>query len=189
MEAPVDPDDPGDDTDMSTTSGSVEDVRKRPKKLQNVLGQVRKCLKERTRQDSPSRPGEESDKPDGETVIPGNFQMSQQRPRSVSNERVDETNAPCQRNSLDGHLGEPEASRGVEGVRDCGTVVDGAGHDGIRPSSDGSECRVETNTLRRDKGPRGHMGELERLRGVEGDWDRCRALYSSRLVTQVSEAF
>jgi hypothetical protein len=47
----------------------------------------------------------------------------QERPRSISNERVDETNAPRRRNSPGGRLGEPEASRGVEGVQDRGTVV------------------------------------------------------------------
>ena len=69
-------------------------------------------------------------------------------------------------------MGEPEASRGVEGVRDCETVVDGAGHDGIRPSSDGSERRVETNAPCREVEPGGHMGEQKASRDIESDWDR-----------------
>ena len=99
-------------------------------------------------------------------------QSHQERPRSVRNQRVDETNAPCQRNGPGGHLSEPEASRGVEGVQNCGKVVDGTKHDGMCPSGRGNERVVETNTSHRDKGPRGHMGELEKLRDVEGDWDR-----------------
>ena len=42
------------------------------------------------------------------------FQMSQQRSRSISNEHVDETNAPDRRKRPGGHLGEPKASRDVE---------------------------------------------------------------------------
>ena len=63
-------------------------------------------------------------------------------------------------------------TRGVEGVRDRGTVVDGARHDGIRPSSDGSERRVETNTPCREVEPGDHIGDPKASRDVEGDWSR-----------------
>ena len=168
----VDPGDPGHDADASAASGSVEDVQKKPKKLQNTLEQVRERSKERTQQNSPSSPGEEPDKPGGETAIPDGLQNDPERPRSVSNKRVDETNAPCQRNGPGGHLGEPEASRGVKGIWDRETVVDGAEHNGICPSSRRNKRVVETNVSCRDKGPRGHMGELEKSRSVGGDWDR-----------------
>ena len=42
-------------------------------------------------------------------------------------------------------MGELERSRGVEGVWNCGKVVDGAKHNGIRPSSHGNERELETN--------------------------------------------
>ena len=69
-------------------------------------------------------------------------------------------------------MGELERSRGVEGVRDRGTVVDNAEHDQTCPRADGSERIVKTNTpCRRDR-PGGHMGEPKAPRDVKGDWSR-----------------
>ena len=136
--------------------------------------QVCERSEQKGRENSPSRPGEEPEEPDDEAVIPGDPQNDQERPRSVRNKRVDKTNAPCRRNGLGGHLDEPEASRGVEGVWDREMVVDGARHDGICSSSDGSECRVETNVLCRKVEPGGHMGELKASRDIESDW-RCQS--------------
>jgi hypothetical protein len=69
-------------------------------------------------------------------------------------------------------LGEPEASRGVEGVRDRGTVVDSAEHDGISPSRVRNGREVDTNARDQRTRPGGHMGELKASRDVEGDWSR-----------------
>ena len=143
--AQVEPGDPSSEADASRASGRAEETREKPTKLHNASVQVRERSKERTRQNSPSRPGEEPEEPDDEAVIPGDLQNDPEHPRSVSNKRVDRTNAPCRRNGPGGHLGEPEASRGVEGVWDRETVVDGAKHDGMCPSSRGNERKVEMN--------------------------------------------
>ena len=69
-------------------------------------------------------------------------------------------------------MGEPEASRGVEGVRDHGTVVDGAEHDRTCPRADRSERIIETNAPCRRNRPGDHIGDREASRDVEGDWSR-----------------
>ena len=171
-EAPVEPDDPGDDADVSAASGNVEDTREKPKKLREALERARERMERKDEEDSPRRLPDEPDEPDDEAVVPGDPQNDPEGPKSVSDERVDETNAPCRRNGPGGHLGEPEASRGVEGVRNCGKVVDGAEHNGIRPSSRGNEREVVPNPPCRDRRPRGHSGEQESSRVVEGDWRR-----------------
>ena len=112
----VDPGDPGHDADASAASGSIEDVQKKSMKLQNMLEQVHKRLKERTRQNSPSSPGEEPKEPGSEMAISDGLQNDPEHPRSISNKHVDEMNTPCRRNGLGGHLGEPEALRDVEGI-------------------------------------------------------------------------
>ena len=133
--------------DTSQASGRAEETREKPTKLRNASVQVHERSKRRRRRNSPSRPGEEPDKPGGETATPDGHQSDPERPRSVSDKRVDRTNAPCRRNGPSGHLGEPEASRGVEGVRDRKMVVDGAEHNGICPSSRRNECNVKQQTL------------------------------------------
>ena len=69
-------------------------------------------------------------------------------------------------------MGELERSRGVEGIRDCGMVVDNAEHDQTCPRADRSERIIKTNTPCRRNRPGGHMGELKAPRDVEGDWSR-----------------
>ena len=69
-------------------------------------------------------------------------------------------------------MGEPEASRGVEGVRDRETVVDGAKHDRPCPSSRGNDREVETNAPCPEVEPGDHIGEPKASRDVEGDWSR-----------------
>ena len=128
-------------------------------------------MERKNEENSPQRLPDEPDEPDNEAVVPGDPQNDPKGSKSVSDERIDRMNAPCQRNSPGGHLGEPEASRGVEGVRDCRMVVDGAEHNGIRPSSRGNEHEVETNVPCREVEPGDHIGELEKSRSVEGDWD------------------
>jgi hypothetical protein len=171
-EARVEQNDPDSEADASAASGSVEDVQKKPKNLRNASEHERKCSKRRSREVSPDKARGDPDRPDGETAVPGDFQRPQERPRSVSNERVDEANAPRRRNSPGSLLGEPEASRGVEGVRDRGTVVDSAEHDRIGLSSDGNERFVETSARSRRTRPGGHMGESKASRDVEGDGSR-----------------
>ena len=70
-----------------------------------------------------------------------------------------------------GHIDDQEALRDIEGIRDHGTVVDGTEHNGIPPSSNGSECEVETHIPCQEVEPGGHIGELKALRDVESDWD------------------
>jgi hypothetical protein len=168
----VELDDPDDEADVLAASGRVEDDWKQPKNLRNASEHERKRSKRRSREDSPDKARGDPDRPDGETAVPGDFQRPQERPTSFSNERVDETNAPRRRNSPGSCLGEPEASRGVEGVRERGTVVDSAEHDGISPRSVRNERELETNARTRRTRPGGHMGEPKASRDVEGDWSR-----------------
>ena len=63
-------------------------------------------------------------------------------------------------------MGEPEASRGVEGVRDRGMVVDDAEHDGMCPSSRGNEREVETNAPCREVEPGDHIGEPKASKAI-----------------------
>jgi hypothetical protein len=168
----VEPDDPGDDADVSAASGRVEDDWRQPKNLRNASEHERKRSKRRSREDSPDKARGDPDRPDGETAVPDDSQSHQERPRSVSNERVDEANAPRRRNNPGSHLGEPEASRGVEGVWDRGTVVDSAEHDGISPSRVRNGREVDTNARDQRTRPGGHMGEPKASRDVEGDWSR-----------------
>jgi hypothetical protein len=164
--------DPGGDTDTSAVSRRVDGASNVSKKLRNTSEHVSKRSERKGRENSPSRPGEEQIELGGEMAVPNGTNDVQEHPRRVRNERVDETNAPRRRNSPGGHLGEPEASRGVEGVRDRGTVVDSAEHDGICPSNDGNERFVKTNARSRRTRPGGHMGEPKASRDVEGDWSR-----------------
>ena len=131
---------------MSTMSGSIEDVRKRPNKLSNTSEHKHKHSKRKSRQHSPGRPGEEPDEPDDEAVIPGNPQNDQECPRSVRNQRVDETDAPGRDRAPGGHRGEQEASRAAKGDPDRINVVDCPEHDWMCPRADGNEHEVETNT-------------------------------------------
>jgi hypothetical protein len=168
----VEPRDPGCEADTSAASGRVEDNWKEPMKLADTSELERERSKRRCRRNSPGRPGEEPDEPDDEAVVPGDLQNDRERPRSISNERVDETNAPHRRNSPGGHLGEPEASRGVKGVQDRGTVVDSAEYNWTRPKSDGNARGVVPNPPCRVRGPGGRIGEPKASRDVEGDWSR-----------------
>ena len=78
--------------DMLRVSEGIEDNGNRPKKLCKALEHVSKCSKPKKREDSQGRPGDEPDELGGETAVPGNCQTSQQCPRNVSNEHVDEAN-------------------------------------------------------------------------------------------------
>ena len=93
--------------------------------------------------DTTNRPGEEPEEPDNEVVVPGNPQNDLECPRSVSDERIDRTNAPSLYKAPGGHIDDQEALRDIEGDLDCRTVVDGAEHDVVCPSSCGNERRIE----------------------------------------------
>ena len=69
-------------------------------------------------------------------------------------------------------MGKQEESKIVEGDPDRAKVVEDAEYDGIGPSNVRNERVVDTNALRRDRRPGGHMGELARSKGVESDWRR-----------------
>ena len=82
-------------------------------------------------------------------------QRVRKRPRSVRNEHVDETDAPCRDNGLGGDLDQLEASRGVEIDWSREMVVDGTEYDRIRHGSDSNGGGIETNTLNRVEWPGG----------------------------------
>jgi hypothetical protein len=153
-------------------SGRVEDDWKQPKNLRNASEHERKRSKRRSREDSPDKARGDPDRPDGETAVPGDFQRYRERPRNVRNQPADETDAPHRDNPPGGHRGEWEMLGVIEGNPDRGNVVDLAEHDGICPSSDENERRVETNASCRGNHPGGRIGEPKASRDVEGDWSR-----------------
>jgi hypothetical protein len=61
---------PGDNADASTVSWTVEDVRKRLKKLHEVSKRVRKRSERRSQTNSPKKAQDELHDPGSETVIP-----------------------------------------------------------------------------------------------------------------------
>jgi hypothetical protein len=160
----VELDDPDDEADVLAASGRVEDDWKQPKNLRNASEHERKRSKRRSREDSPDKARGDPDRPDGETAVPGDFQRYRERPRNVRNQPADETDAPHRDNPPGGHRGEWEMLGVVEGNPDRGNVVDLAEHDGICPSSDENERRVETNASCRGNHPGGQIG-VERRRG------------------------
>jgi hypothetical protein len=85
----------------------------------------------RGRADSPCRPGEGPDEPDGEMAVPDGVHSVPKRPTNVRNEHVDETDAPDQDRALGGHRSKKWESRVVEGDSDHANVVHRAGYDGI----------------------------------------------------------
>ena len=177
----VEPGDPGGEADTSAVSRCVDDASNVPKKLREASEQVRERSEQRIEQDSPKRAQSGRAEPSREAGMMDDSQSHQERPRSVSDERVDRTNAPYRRNGLGGHLGEPEASRGVEGVRDRGTVVNGAEHDGVCPRSDGNTRGVVPNPPCREVEPGHHIGEPKASRDVESDWDRWSDVEGDRI--------
>ena len=141
----VEPGDPGCEADTSAAPWSIEKVLKKPKKLRNKSERISKGSKRRTREISPDSAREEQSNPDDEAAAPGDVHSDPECHRGKTNERVVETNASRQDKGPRGHMGKLERSRGVEGVRDRGKVVDGAEHDGMCPRSRGNEREVETN--------------------------------------------
>jgi hypothetical protein len=179
--------------DASEAPERVEDDCERPRKLPNTSERVNERSERKRREDLPERtkvesgdpdseadvsaasgsiPGEEPDEPDDEAVVPDDLQNDPERPRSVSNERVDRTNAPSPDKAPGGHKDDQEALRDVEGDSDRGTVVDSAEHDGMCPSSRRNEREDKTNAPHQRNSPEGHLGEPEVSRGVEGVRDR-----------------
>ena len=165
-------DDPEAKADASTASWTVEDVRKRPKKLRKTSECVSERSEDGSEKNSPSRPGEEPEEPSGEAAVPGGVHGVQKRPRRVRNERVDGTNSPCRDRAPEGPRGEQEPPRAVEGDSDRANAVNGGGCDGERTRSQENERVVETNAQRRDNRPGGQLGERVGLGDVEGDRKR-----------------
>ena len=167
--AQVEPGDPSSEADAPRASGRAEDTREKLEKLENTSERVCELSERKGRQDSPNRPGEGPEEPDNEAVVPGDPQ-NDSHPRSVSDERIDRMNAPSLDKAPGGHIDDQEALRDIEGDSDCGTVVDGAEHDGVCPSSCGNERRIETDARSRRTRPGGHMGKPKASRDVKGDW-------------------
>ena len=162
------------ETHVLGASRREKDARKRPKKPRNALEHVRGHLERKGPEDSPRRAPDEPEGPGGETAVPGGVQRVQEDPRSVRNERADETDSPRRDwpPLAGGHLGDREKSEVDEGDPDCAKVVEGAGHNGKRLESIRNQRDVETNALHRVRGPVGHLGEEVGLGDVEGDWKR-----------------
>ena len=126
-------------------------------------------------EDSPRRTPDAPDELDelgNETAVPGGVHDVQEHPRNVRSGCAEEMDAPCRDTAPGDPRGELEASRDVEGVWDRRNVVDSGGYDGIDPRTDGNERGIEMNTLGRDRGPGGHLGEQEAMGNVERDWRR-----------------
>ena len=52
-------------------------------------------MEQKDKEDSPGRLPDVPDEPDDEVVVPGDPQNDPERPKSVSDERIGRTNAPC----------------------------------------------------------------------------------------------
>ena len=95
--------------------------------------------------------------PGGNTAVSGSVHDVQEGPRSVRNEHVDGTNTPSRDTGPGGRLEVQEELEVIEGNPDCTKVLKDAGYNGKRSNSIRNERGVETNALRRDTGPGGHL--------------------------------
>ena len=139
----------------------VEDARTRPKNLWNASEHVRKALERRGEENIPRRAPDKPYNLGGETAVPGGVHDVQECPRSISNECANETDALHRDRPPGRALDLPDRSRGVERNWVRRKVVEGAEYDGIGPEDDGKRRNVETNALRRDRGPEDLGGEQE----------------------------
>ena len=155
----VEPGDPGCEADASAAPWSIEKILKKPMKLRNTSERVSKRLKRRNQGSSPRTARDPPHDPHDETAVPNGTNEVQEGPKSVSNERVDETDAPGQDRAPGGHRGEQEASRAAKGDPDRTNVVHHAGYDGRHPRSHGNERIVETSALHQVRGPGGYLDE------------------------------
>ena len=169
----VELDDPGAKADASIASWTIKDVGKKPKKPRKPSERVSGHSKRRNRENSPGRPGEEPEDPGGEAVVPGGTHSIQERARSVRNERVDETNAPCRDRAPEGRRGEQEPSRGTEVDLGRRNVGKGAEHDRVCTRTEEDERVDDANALCRDTCPGGQMGELDQSSRSEAS-EGCR---------------
>ena len=196
-EAPVDPDDPGDDADVPTTSGSVEDVGKRPKKLSNTSKRERKRSKRKSRKYSPGRPGGEPDEPGAETAVPGDIHNLHKRPRKVSNERVDERTHQVEiepLEAIEASRSRQESSRAIRTAQTLSTTPNTMGcvpgATGMRAASyrtrrveiEGREA-IRASRSRRESsraiGGAGLMSKASHTIGNEGRWMAQRAAHAA----------
>ena len=86
--------------------------------------------------------------------------------------RVDGTDAPLRDTGPGWDLEVQGGSKVIEGNPDRTSIVEGPTYHGKQPESVRNERVVNTNALRRDSRPGGHMGELVTSKGVKGDWRR-----------------
>ena len=133
---------------------------------------VSKHLEQREEKDSPKSAPDDPDESGGETAAQGNHQNHQEGPEDDGKRRDGDTDTPCRDTAPEDPRGELEALRGVEGVRDRRKVVDDTDYDGIGPRSDENARVVETNALRRDRGPGDPRGDQEAMGTVERNWKR-----------------
>ena len=128
--AQIEPYNPGNSTDASPASRSVEDTRNVVKKLCKASERIRKCLEPKKEKNSPSRPREVPYDLGGETAIPGGIHNVQECSEGVRNECADGTDAPSRVIDPGGHLEVQGNSRVVEGDPDRTKVIEGAGCNG-----------------------------------------------------------
>ena len=60
-------------------------------------------MKSKEKENSPSRPGEESDEPGSEMAVPGGAQDVQECPKMIRSEPINETDSPHQDWAPEGH--------------------------------------------------------------------------------------
>ena len=170
--AQVEPGDPSSEADASRASGRAEETREKLEKLENASERVSELSERKGREDSPREPQVELGDPGYDadasavSLSVGDVGKSLKKLRKPS-KRVNERSERMEGgNSLWGHPDE-QSDPDDEAAAPGDVHSDPECHRGKT-----NERVVETNASRRDKGPRGHMGELERSRSVEGDWDR-----------------
>ena len=148
MAGRVEQNDPGGKADASGMPEDDEDDWDMPTKLRNTSEHVNESSKRRSRKYSPCRPGGEPDEPGAETAVSGDIHDLQKRPRTVSNEHVDETDAPRRDKGRRGHMGELERPRSVKGDWDRQTDVEDVGYDQKQGKMDGTTSGTRSDSKR-----------------------------------------
>ena len=105
----VEPGDPGGEADTLAVSRCINDASNVPKKLREALERVREHMERKDEEDSPGRLPDLPHDLHDETAVPNGTNEVQEGPKSVSNERVDATDAPGRDRAPGGHRGEQEA--------------------------------------------------------------------------------
>ena len=117
---------------------------------------------------TPDKPTEQRDKPPS-------VELEGERRSWVSCDdgpTSDMTDAPSQVLGPGRRLEVQGKSRGIEADLDRHNVLEGTGHNGIHPGTEGNQHNAETNAQCRVRGPGVLGGEKEALGGIEGEWER-----------------